>query len=180
MNAPRKLVAAVDVQIDDFELNLRERLEYQLIFVTDRDFWLEFDTLNPEDFKALEDVIDLSFINIINLYKNVTSVVNILQHSRILFQNIVWAGMNTPFPHNIMFYIDRVIDNAFEVYFNVVYPNLRTEMLTANRRCFRLQQTWRRCYYEPDHPVCRRRLLREFEELDAPSPSRILSPQIGQ
>jgi hypothetical protein len=29
---------------------------------------------------------------------------------------------------------------------------------------FRIQQRWLRCYYDPDHPVCRRRLLREFRE----------------
>lgn len=73
--------------------------------------------------------------------------------------------MNVPYPADPDLHIERVVDNAMEVYNNVIYAHLRTEMIMANHNAEVLQRTWRRCITDPEHPACRRRLEYEFREL---------------
>jgi hypothetical protein len=155
----------VDVQLEDFEEDLRNQIEFHLMLFTNRDFWMERDHLNPDDEKSFEDMIDFTFQHIVKRYENSRDVTNVLQHCRILIQNVVWAAMNVPYPRDPNEHIGRVVHNALEVYYTVIYPQLRTEMIMANHHCEILQRTWRKCYYEPAHPICRRRLLRQFEDL---------------
>jgi hypothetical protein len=165
MAEQRKRSAAVDVQLELFEEDLRTQLEYYLIVNCDRDFWYENDELSADDKLGIEQVIDAVFNDIINRYQNVRSVHDILQYCRILLQNVVWASVNVPFPRRVDAHLNRVVTNTLEVYYATIYPQLRTEIVMMIHHCEVIQRTWRRCYYEPYHPVCRRRLIREFEEL---------------
>lgn len=160
-----KRYVAVDEQLEDFEEDLRNQLEFQLILQTNRDFWREMDHLSTEDERGIEAVIDFCFPSIMKRYENATAVTNVLQHCRILIQNVVWAAMNVPYPRDVNAHIGCVVHNAMDVYYNVIYPQLRTEMVVANHHCAVLQRTWRKCYYEPHHPICKRRLMRQFEDL---------------
>lgn len=158
-----KHYVAVDEQLEDFEEDVRNQLEFQLMLHTNRDFWREFDHLCTQDEAAIETVIDFAFQFIMKRYENATAVTNILHHCRILIQNVVWAAMNVPYPRDPNIHIGCVVQNAMDVYYNVIYPQLRTEMMMVNHHCEVLQRTWRRCYYEPHHPICKRRLTRQFE-----------------
>lgn len=91
----------------------------------------------------------------------------ILEHCRILIQNVVWVAMNVPMPSIgrqlwANAHIERVIDNVLEVYNRVIYAPLRTEMIMANHHAEVLQRSWRRCITDPSYPMCRRRLEYEF------------------
>jgi hypothetical protein len=155
----------VDAQLEDFEEDLRNQLEFHLMLSVNRDFWREMDHLSTEDERGIEDVIDFAIQGIMKRYENSRDVTNIFQHLRILIQNVVWASMNVPWPRDPNVHIGSVVENAMQVYYNVVYPQLRTEMIMVNHHCEVIQRNWLKCYYEPDHPVCKRRLVREFEEL---------------
>lgn len=164
-SAPQKRNVCVDVQLGDLEADLRIILEVQLIELLNWDYWQELDAISPADEQNIEGAIEGVFSDIIRRYKSVVPINNILQHCVILLQNVVWAAMNVPWPNDPTMHVAHVINNAFTVYNHVIYAPLRTEMIMVNHNCEVLQRTWRRCYYEPDHPICRRRLCREFEEL---------------
>jgi hypothetical protein len=152
----------VDVQLEEFETDLRAALEIQLIMNTHMVEWNELDRLCDEDNEAIRRVIDLCFEDMVHRYSAASDVMAILEHCRILIQNVVWASMNVPWPEVPDLHIERVIDNTMEVYNRVIYAHLRTEMIMANHNVEVLQRTWRRCITNPSHPACRRRLEHEF------------------
>jgi hypothetical protein len=163
--APRKPTDGVDVQLVDFENTLRNHLEFQLIVNTNRNYWHEMDVLHPADTIDIENAIHGSFLDIIHRYQGAQPVLDILTHCQILINNVVWAAMNVPYPANPDLHIERVVDNAVQVYIQVIYPQLRTEMMMANHMVHIVQRTWRRIVADPQHPACRRRLLREFDAM---------------
>jgi hypothetical protein len=151
--APRKSTGGVDVQLEEFETDLRAALEIQLVVNTDRIYWTEIDGISPANADATRRVIDMCFMDMCHRYGNVHQVHDILEYCRILIQNVVWAAMNVPWPEAEDLHIERVKDNA----------PLRTEMIMANHNAEVLQRTWRRCITDPSHPACRRRLEYEFD-----------------
>lgn len=163
--APRKATGGVDVQLEEFETDLRAALEVQLVMNTNRQFWTEFDELPNRDFEGIVTATNGCFLDLIYRYDDVRPVKELLEYCRILIQNVVWAAMDVPCPEDKDFHIERVIDNALDVYNRVIYAPLRTEMIMANHHAHVLQRTWRRCVSDPAHPVCRRRLEYEFREL---------------
>jgi hypothetical protein len=162
--APRKSTGGVDVQLEEFEAELRGMLEFQLVLRTDNQFWDETGALSIEDNRSTEWIIDDALTDLMHRYKSAQDVINILEHCRILIQNVVWAAMNVPRPAAAVFHIEAVINNTMEVYNRVIYAPLRTEMIMANHNVEVLQRTWRRCITDPTHPACRRRLQFEFSE----------------
>jgi hypothetical protein len=162
--APRKSIGGVDVQLEEFETDLRAALEVHLIMNTDRRYWTEMDRLSDENNDATRRVINECFIDMAHRYSAVPQVSAVLEHCRILIENVVWASMNVPWPEVEDLHIERVIDNALEVYNRVIYAHLRTEMIMANHNAGVLQRNWRRCITDPEHPACRRRLEYEFDE----------------
>jgi hypothetical protein len=170
--APRKSIGGVDVQLEEFETDLRAALEIQLIMNTHMVEWNELDRLADVDNAAITRVIDLCFMDMAHRYSAAPQVSAVLEHCRILIQNVVWAAMNVALPpmfHNAWnagdAHIERVIDNAMAVYNRVIYAHLRTEMIMANHNAEVLQRTWRRCITDPKHPACRRRLMYEFGQV---------------
>lgn len=161
--APRKSIGGVDVQLEEFETDLRAALEIQLIMNTDMVYWNEIDGISPANAEATRRVIDECFVDLAHRYSVAPQVSAVIEHCRILIQNVVWASMNVPWPEVPDLHMERVIDNAMTVYNNVIYAHLRTEMIMANHNVEVLQRTWRRCITDPAHPACRRRLEYEFE-----------------
>jgi hypothetical protein len=154
----------VDVQLEEFETDLRAALEIQLIMNTHMVEWNELDRLADVDNAAITRVIDECFVDLAHRYSVAPQVSAVLEHCRILIQNVVWASMNVPWPEVPDLHIERVIDNTMEVYNRVIYAHLRTEMIMANHNVEVLQRTWRRCITDPAHPACRRRLEYEYHE----------------
>jgi len=162
--APRKSTGGVDVQLEEFEVDLRGLLELQLGHAVDRHFWYENAQLSDEDNLLNAQAIDGAFMDLMHRYQNAQAVTDLLEHCRILIQNVVWAAMNVPWPEVPDLHIDAVINNAMAVYNRVIYAPLRTEMIMANHNAEVLQRTWRRCITDPDHSACRRRLMDEFDQ----------------
>lgn len=163
--APRKSTGGVDVQLEEFETDLHDSLAHHLLENTNMQYWNELDTLSNEDNEAIRRVINLCFVDMCHRYSAVPQISAVLEHCRILIQNVVWASMNVPFPELPDLHMVAVIDNAIEVYNRVIYAHLRTEMIMANHNAEVLQRTWRRCITDPSHVACRRRLMYEFEQV---------------
>jgi hypothetical protein len=167
--APRKAIGGVDVQLEEFETDLRGLLELQLGHAVDRHFWYDNLQLSDEDNLLTAQAIDGAFFDVMHRYQNAQAVMDLLEHCRILIQNVVWASMNVPLPATPLHvwadsHIEAVINNAMAVYNRVIYAPLRTEMIMANHNAEVLQRTWRRCITDPTHPACRRRLYYEFND----------------
>lgn len=162
--APRKSTGGVDVQLEEFETDLRHSLGFQLV---NQGFWAEVGELIAEDNQLIEEVIDGCFLDLNHRYQNASAVMNLLEHCRILIQNSVWVAMNVPHPGDAEAHIEAVVGNVLAVYNRVIYAPLRTEMIMANHNAEVLQRTWRRCITDPAHTVCRRRLEYEFRDLNA-------------
>jgi len=162
--APRKSTGGVDVQLEEFEEDLRGLLELQLGHAVDRHFWYENAQLSDEDNLLTAQAIDGAFFDLMHRYQSVPNVIDILDHCRILIYNVVWAAMNVTIQYAWAdTHIEAVINNAMAVYNRVIYAHLRTEMIMANHNAEILQRTWRRCITDPAHPACRRRLNFEYE-----------------
>jgi hypothetical protein len=162
--APRKSRIPVDYQLDSLETTLRVHLAYQMSANVNMDYWQELDEPDAASLNSLSGAIDDTLADICNQYSHVKVIANLLEHARILLQNSVWSSMNVPYPRNPTLHMDRVIDNALHVYFEVIYAHLRTEMIMANHNAEVLQRTWRRCISNPSYIACRRRLMHEFNE----------------
>jgi hypothetical protein len=161
--APRKSTGGVDVQLEEFETDLRAALEIHIVMNTNMVFWHETDRLSDEDNEGIHRVIDMCFVDMDHRYRAVPVLSELLSYCKILIQNVVWASMNVPWPEVPEFHIERVIDNAMTVYNRQIYAHLRTEMIMANHNAEVLQRNWRRCITDPSHPACRRRLDHEFQ-----------------
>ena len=169
--APRKAIGGVDVQLEEFEDDLRGLLELQLGHAVDRHFWYENAQLSDEDNLLTVQAIDGAFFDLAHRYQNVPAIMNLLDQCRILIQNSVWVAMNVPLPATPLHiwadsHIEAVVGNVLAVYIRVIYAPLRTEMIMANHNAEVLQRTWRRCVTDPEHPACRRRLEHEFKNLE--------------
>jgi hypothetical protein len=166
--APRKATGGVDIQLEEFETDLRAVLSFQLLANINYGFWAEIGDLSNQDNQMIEEVIDGCFLDMKHRYQNALAVVNLLEHCKILIQNSVWVAMNVPMPTIARrlwadSHIEAVINNVLTVYNRVIYAPLRTEMIMANHNAEVLQRTWRRCITDPSHPACRRRLQFEYE-----------------
>jgi len=166
MNAPIKpRYTYVDQQLDTLEHELSRMLPVTLLFETNVGYWHDMDELTNEDDERIEDYIRTEFSWLKRSYESSREVTDILDQSVILIQNCVWVAMNIQFPHqDLGMYTDRISQNVMNVYNRVVYPRLRGAMIAANHNCEVIQRVWRRCNTNPTHPMCRRRLDREFEE----------------
>jgi len=157
-------MAGVDYQLDILEIQLKEQLENVLIFNFDLAYWGEINEPSAEDLRGL----DYLFMNIFRplLYKyRGTTVHEILCRCRDFLGQVAWACINVPFPYTVGQHFRAVVENVTAVYINTFYAELRTEMLIINHNSKIIQRTWKGAITNPRHPICRRRLLREFEEL---------------
>lgn len=160
--APRKPIICVDHQLEEFETSLRSHITYAIGRNVNTDYWFEVDAMNREVRDAVFAAVNVAIDHFGEQYALATPVMNLLEHLRILIQHVTWASVNVPFPHDPSMHLGQVVDNAIQVYIDVVYAHLRTEMIMVNHNATVLQRTWRRCIADPYHPACRRRLEYEF------------------
>jgi hypothetical protein len=166
MNAPIKpRYTYVDQQLYILQNELGRELPFRLFFQTNVGYWHAIGELSDEDNERIAAYIRREFDWLKSFYEGSKEVTDILDQSVILIQNCLWAAMNNTFPEQELdVYINRTVDNIMHVYNRVVHPRLRGAMIAANHNCEVIQRVWRRCNTNPTHPICRRRLDREFEE----------------
>jgi hypothetical protein len=157
----------VDHQLEEFEASLRAHIECALGRSVNTDYWFELDAMNREVRDSVFAAVDLAIKCIYEQYILVTPVTDILGNLAILIPHVVWAAVNVPFPHDPTIHLAQVIENALQVYVDVIYAGLRTEMIMANHNASVLQRTWRRVVSDPNCTVCQHRLEREFSDLES-------------
>lgn len=157
-------MADVDDELDNLEMQIRDQLENVLIFNFDLVHWSELDEPTADDLRGLDYLFMNIFRPFVYKYRG-TTVHEILCRCRDFLVQVAWAGLNVPFPHATGAHFNAIANNVTTVYVNMFYAELRTEMIMLNHHSQLIQTIWKGAVTNPSHPICRRRLLREFEIL---------------
>jgi hypothetical protein len=140
---------------------LFEELMFQLNNHTDMTQWEATDRLNGNDWDNINATIRHVFAPYIRQYAY-TAVVSTLQTCRNTLCHVVWASMNVPFPRDPFEHIDRVVENAVNVFHQMTSQR---QMLLMNHYAHLIQRNWRRAIADPSYIVCRNRLMFEFKQM---------------
>lgn len=156
---------SVDQQLEHFDVYMRHELEFQLNVHTDMHFWEDMDHLDNETILNIHVTVRDIFARISNQYVYHTNVVRVADEAATFIEYATRTALNVPYPRNPILHIEMVIDNLFDLYNRLFYARLRTEMIMATHGVHMIQRNWKKCVSDPTYHVCRRRLMREFEEL---------------
>jgi hypothetical protein len=140
---------------------LFEELIFQLNNHTNMAHWEATDRLNGNDWDNINATIRHVFAPYIRQYAY-TAVVSTLQTCRNTLCHVVWASMNVPFPRDPFEHIDRVVENAVNVFHQMTSQR---QMLLMNHYAHLIQRNWRRAIADPSYIVCRNRLIYEFKQM---------------
>lgn len=155
----------VDHELLEFENELWDALELTLVTGPNWEYWREVDLPQTLFLDDVRRVIEDAHAPMIEKYRG-TAAEPILRNSQQFIYDIVWAGMNVPFPNAPELHAANVCDNAIHLYNIRIYARLRTELIMVNHNASVLQRKWRRVISDPSHPACRRRLEFEFSILE--------------
>ena len=142
---------------------LSEELTFQLTIHTNMAQWEAMDRLDNSDWENINATIRDVFAPWVRQYAY-TSVVTTLQTCRNTLCHVVWAAMNVPFPRDPFEHIDRVVENAVDVFRRMTNPR---DMLLANHYAHLIQRNWRRAITDPSYVACRKRLMYEFKKISS-------------
>lgn len=154
----------VDDQLERLERYVRDELDFELSVHVPRRYWDQMNELDTGTKEKIKTTLRDVFGSFIFMY-SCTIVETILVQCRDILVQVVWAAMNVPYPLDSDEHIQRVIRNAHDVYVELIYARLRTEMIMSNHNAEVIQRTWRKVIADPSYLVCRQRLLNEFNEL---------------
>jgi hypothetical protein len=112
-----------------FERRIRDGLEFYLVVNTDRVFWEQNNKFRYRNVREVNQVLKEVFVSMHSIYPSLEHVFN---ENLTLLQQCTWVGMNVPWPVDPDDHIQRVIDNVMEVFNNIVYANLRCEILNLD------------------------------------------------
>lgn len=155
----------VDEELHEFEENLCNVFDHHLILNVNWNYWHETDEPHREFFDDIDNALVHIFEYMIVKYIN-TPVAEILQTWREIIRISVRVAMNVPFPRYPELHAARVTDNLMEVYNQTIYARLRTGMIMVHHSAAVIQRVWKDAVTRPTHPICRRRLLHEFHDLE--------------
>lgn len=155
---------AVDDQLSDFENRLSAQLQYALFVNININYWEELDELDQHSIQVMSDIVHDIYAPLLHAYRE-TPVARILHRSRELTHWALLTAMNVPFPRDPVLHVHRVVHNVLHTFIQTTYAALRTEMIMTDHNVQLIQRNWRQAITNPARPPCRRRLLREFENM---------------
>ena len=153
-----------DDRLDALETDLRNGVDTVLLLDFDRDYWAHHNEPSAENLRALDRVFYDAFRDLIHEYRN-TALEAPLVACRAVLSRVAWAAVNVPFPHDTMAHLEAASDNVLHTWIDMFYADVRTEMVMLDHHAQVIQRNWKAANTNPKHPVCRRRLLREFDSL---------------
>jgi hypothetical protein len=150
-----------DDQLDELHVSLVTSLE-NLVFNFDVNYWIELDRPSARDLEDVAACVRHEFRFLINTYRDIPSI----RRARIFIEKLLVTGLNVPFPVAPEQHCFAVIENTMDAYYDVVYQDMRIDIIKADLAARSIQVKWKDAITNPRHPACRRRLMREYEELN--------------
>lgn len=156
---------SVDDQLAHFEQALRDRFNFNLIREINLDYWAELDRIDGQSLMSVRNCVMDPFVRMRERYTG-TPVETILARFQFMVWHMLPVALNVPWPgQNTALHVQQVGENMMDFYNENVYAQLRTEMIMMNHSAHIIQRTWRHVASNPGFAVCRRRLVREYEEI---------------
>ena len=156
---------SVEEQLDNFEALLFDSLEFQMAIHTNRNYWEELDHIDTESQDGIETCVDYGFDQMFERYRYSRPVLDILEPWCENLQDILWIAMDVPYPRDINQHIDRVLENCRRMFYDQIWHRLNTAMIQEVSGAQIIQRAWKKAVSDPNYVVCRKRLMREHEDL---------------
>jgi hypothetical protein len=158
---------SIEEQLDNFDVTLFDSLDIVLHSDINVPYWQEFEQLDETSLENIENVIDYAFGALYTRYQHVPKVRIIIEDLHNQLNNILWIAMDVPFPELREMHIDRVLLNCKNLFYNQYWERLEEAMIQEVSKVQMIQRNWKEAYYNPGYTVCKKRLTRECEELNA-------------
>jgi hypothetical protein len=160
-----RLHLSVDEQLEEFASRIYDCLVDHLYERTNFEFWHEMEAMDVESNQGIYLAFEVAFAPMMDRYMFTPQVTAALRAAKVLMRSCVSVAMNNFYPHSTgpVPYIDRIIRNTMEVYYENIYIRLRTEMVMSNHSVHVIQRSFRKFFTDPSYKMCIRRLNREFE-----------------
>lgn len=126
--------------------------------------WAIFDELDGPSRQRCQNVLGAMFAPLTDTYTT-TSVRERVNPCKTILGYSLLAALDVPFPLSPVEHILRVSANIQEIYYQVFHNLIREAVILEEHRARTIQRIWKTCVTDPTHPVCQRRLNREFTGL---------------
>jgi hypothetical protein len=112
-----------------FEKRIYYGLKTYLVEHTDRVYWERNNKFRYRNSREVNQVLKEVFESMHVIYP---SLEHVFDENLTLLQQCTWVGMNVPWPVDPDDHIQRVVDNVMHVFNDIVYGNLRCEILNLD------------------------------------------------
>ena len=147
----------------DLRLNLVNVLFREL----DLEYWQEHGHMSIDSLYEVRLAISEAFENIERRWETVSDVFAGLRSCSLQLKEASFIALDLPWPADVNEFLERIISNIDILFTQIWVPRLEKLMIPAHHRIQVIQRNWVRAYTDPAHPVCRRRLLRQFNEMQS-------------
>jgi len=166
MDAPRKsryvgVRAQLDELLDDLGINLSRACFHEVNHAS----WQAMGRQCPDTIYEVRTAIEEAFMFHIRRWYGVGDVILVLCASRDILKDTIMMALDVPRPPEADRFLERILENFLVMFVRSWLPRIEQVLVENQHRIEVIQRTWRRCASDPNHPACRRRLIRDFESL---------------
>ena len=166
MDAPRKSrYFSVEDQLFELMHDLEVYLARAFLHEVNHAYWAGTTRQSKDTEYEVRNAITEAFDVILRRWESIAEVRAVLVAARDIFKEGVIMCIDVPRPPDADEFLVRVLSNSLTLFGRVWIPRIDTAMLPYQHNIELIQRNWRRCYYEPNHPACKRRLVRQFEDM---------------
>jgi len=166
MDAPRKSrYFSVEDQLFELMHDLEVYLCRVLFHEVNHAHWAATTHQSKDTEYEIRNAVTEAFDVILRRWENVSDVRAMLAASRDILKDGVIMCVDVPRPPDADAFLARVLENVMIFFGSSWIPRIDAAMLPYQHNIELIQRNWRRCYYDPNHPACKRRLVRQFEDM---------------
>ena len=167
MDAPRKpRYVGVRAQLDELVVDLRLNLSRALFHEVNHAYWNSTGRQSSDTVYEVRTAVEEAFMFHIRRWCAVPDVMLVLCASRDILKDVIVMALDVPRPPESARFLKRILENFLVMFVRSWVPRIENVLTENQHRVEVIQRTWRRCASDPNHPMCRRRLLREFQDLE--------------
>jgi hypothetical protein len=166
MDAPRKSRhISVEDQLFELKHDLSMYLARAFLHEVNHAYWAAMTRQSKDTEYEIRHAITEAFDVILRRWESIDEVRAILTAARDIFKEGVIMCIDVPRPPDTDEFLIRILENVMIFFESSWIPRIEFAMRPYQHNIEVIQRNWRRCYYEPNHPACKRRLVRQFENM---------------
>jgi hypothetical protein len=167
MDAPRKSrYAGVHEQLAELVDDLGTNLSRALFHEVNHASWQAMGRQSSDTIYEFRMAIEEAFLFPIRRWYGAGDGVLVLCASRDILKDTIMMALDVPRPPEADRFLERILENFLVMFVRSWLPRIEKVLMENQHRIEVIQRSWRRCASDPNHPMCRRRLLREFQDLE--------------